>query len=187
MYSIVLMMALGQAPVVTQDTAYYQEPVQSGEPARRGLFRGRFARFRSRGTSPSYYEGGPSVSQPVTPRNMTYQSYYPPPGQAAMPTGPAPAQMVVHLPPGAALTVDGEATKQMSSTRVFITPNLDPGKEYTYELKARVPQPSGELTSIQKVKVRPGQSVEVVMNLPGDMPPTDSSMMTPTRRRILRR
>lgn len=196
MYSIVLMMALGQtpAPVVAQDTAFYQEPVQYGETTRRGLFRGRTGRFRSRGTAPANYDNGSAVYQPAGYRpgmiaGPNTRSYYLAPGQAA-PTQPTPAEMVVHLPPDATLTVDGEPTKQTSNTRVFITPELKPGMEYTYELKAQVQRPDGPVTTTQKVRVVPGQATEVVMNLPGSILPADEMAPTNTptsRRRILRR
>jgi uncharacterized protein (TIGR03000 family) len=51
------------------------------------------------------------------------------------------------LPADAKLTVDGVATVQTSAVRVFITPALQEGREYTYNLKAQI--------------VRDGQTVEI--------------------------
>jgi uncharacterized protein (TIGR03000 family) len=46
------------------------------------------------------------------------------------------AILVVTLPADAKLTVDGEATASTSSQRTFITPELQPGTEYSYVFKA---------------------------------------------------
>jgi hypothetical protein len=55
-----------------------------------------------------------------------------PPGSVE--AGPAPVTLVVHLPDDARLTIDGNATKSTSETRVFTSPALPRGKELHYTL-----------------------------------------------------
>ena len=51
-----------------------------------------------------------------------------------------PITLVVTLPEKATLTIDGEATVSKSARRVFVSPNLSTGKEYSYVFKAQVMQ-----------------------------------------------
>jgi uncharacterized protein (TIGR03000 family) len=190
MYSFVLMMALGQAPMTGTTTVVTQEPAQFGAPVqyapasqrRFGLLRrwrmGRRSNYSD--SSPVYYSSSPTTAPmtgaaPMPSGSATYRSNYPPLKE------PTPARMVVILPPNAMLTVNGEPTKSTGGERVFETPPLKPGKAYTYELTARVPQPGGEMVTTQRVQVVPGQDTQVVM----EQAPMSSP--TPGRRRLLRR
>lgn len=173
MYSIVLAMALAQAPagqeaVVTPAPRVYSGTVQSA-PVRERRF------FRNRRMGRRTYDGRYG-SQPVMSGDTNYRSYYTGPA----PTEPAPATMIVHLPPNAALKVDGAETKSTSATRVFETPPLEPGKDYTYELTAQLP--GSDVTTTQVVRVRPGQATEVVINFPTGDRRSDGANQAPRRR-----
>jgi uncharacterized protein (TIGR03000 family) len=92
----------------------------------------------------------------------------PPPkkdGKTSMAT-PAAAFVVVTLPADARLLVDGEATTSQSATRVFVTPELQPGKGFTYTMTAQVMRDGKPITVEEKVSVRAGETTEVSFNLP---------------------
>jgi uncharacterized protein (TIGR03000 family) len=76
----------------------------------------------------------------------------------------APALIVVNLPANAKLTINGAATTSTSSVRMFSSPVLQPGQEYTYTLRAEVPGETRVLT--QDIVVRAGQETRVTMTAP---------------------
>jgi uncharacterized protein (TIGR03000 family) len=49
---------------------------------------------------------------------------------------PSPATIILHCPPNAAVTIDGNATAQTGPQRTYHTPALDSGKEFTYRVQA---------------------------------------------------
>ena len=75
------------------------------------------------------------------------------------------ATLVVHLPENADLTIDGQQTQSRSSTRVFHSPPLEPGKTYTYSLRAETNRDGRFVTAKKTVEVRAGQRSEVTLNL----------------------
>ncbi|HZY86966.1 MAG TPA: TIGR03000 domain-containing protein [Gemmataceae bacterium] len=76
------------------------------------------------------------------------------------------ATVVVELPADATLTIDGEATTSTSATRVFRTPELEPGQTFHYTFKAQVER-DGKVQSVtRRVEVRAGQQTQVSLTLP---------------------
>lgn len=75
------------------------------------------------------------------------------------------ATLVVNAPAEASLTIDGEQTQQRSATRTFTTPSLEPGKTYTYTLRAELNRDGRTIRDSKKVEVRAGQRSEVTLNL----------------------
>jgi uncharacterized protein (TIGR03000 family) len=71
------------------------------------------------------------------------------------------ATLVVHLPADATLTIDGKQTVSTSETRVFTTPPLAPGKEFTYEITARVSRGGAIEEVTRQVTVRGGNETTV--------------------------
>jgi uncharacterized protein (TIGR03000 family) len=102
---------------------------------------------------------------------VSSSSYYSPPrvvtSWASQPPGPAPATLVVHLPPGARLTIDGYSPRATGETRRFVTPPLGPGRTFHYDLKAEVEQGGKRLTRTREVAVQAGQRTEVTIDFPG--------------------
>lgn len=77
------------------------------------------------------------------------------------------ATIVVNLPANAKLTFDGASTMSTASTRIFVTPELEPGTTYSYVVKAEVmkdgkPVVLGE----QKVTFRVGETKEITLTEP---------------------
>jgi uncharacterized protein (TIGR03000 family) len=87
----------------------------------------------------------------------------PPEGEAR---GPAAAKVVVHLPAGAKLTVNKKACQATSATRTFVSPPLEPGKDYYYTLKAELVRDGQTLTSTQRIAVRAGEEKQVLLEFP---------------------
>jgi uncharacterized protein (TIGR03000 family) len=81
----------------------------------------------------------------------------------------APAKLIINLPAGSRLLIDGVPTEvRDGTTRTFETPELQPGQDYTYRLTALVPR--GGRTNLvveQRVAVRSGKAITVDLLPPG--------------------
>jgi uncharacterized protein (TIGR03000 family) len=86
--------------------------------------------------------------------------YYSP---GAVPDG-SRAIIRVHLPADAALLVDGKRTTSASDLRQFVSPPLDPNKDYHYTFKAETNRDGKMLTTTRRVDVRAGRTEEVYLN-----------------------
>jgi uncharacterized protein (TIGR03000 family) len=104
--------------------------------------------------------GGAAPPAYVAPRVVNSWYYQPA-------VGPAPATLVVRLPADARLTIDGYAPRSTSGTRWFVTPPLEPGRAFHYELRAEVERGGKRLTQTREVAVRAGQQSEVTIQFPG--------------------
>jgi uncharacterized protein (TIGR03000 family) len=79
---------------------------------------------------------------------------------------PAPATIVVDLPADAKLLIDNEPTSTTGTSRVFVSPTLNPGREYHYTLKAEIVK-NGKSVKVEKViAVRAGQITPASLTLP---------------------
>ena len=79
---------------------------------------------------------------------------------------PAPANLMVTLPADARLFVDGHETKSTTGQRLLTTPNLEPGREYHYTLRAEVTR-DGQVQHVsQRITVRAGQETPVNLQIP---------------------
>ena len=76
------------------------------------------------------------------------------------------ATVVVSLPADATLTIDGEATTSTSTTRVFQTPQLEPGQTFHYTFQAQVERDGKVQTVTRRVEVRAGEQTQVSLPLP---------------------
>jgi uncharacterized protein (TIGR03000 family) len=79
---------------------------------------------------------------------------------------PAPATIVVDLPADAQLKIDGEATTSTGNSRVFVSPTLNPGREYHYTLKAEVQRDGEPVTLERTITVKAGEITPVALTLP---------------------
>jgi len=80
------------------------------------------------------------------------------------------ATLVVSLPPEARLSIEGQPTRANSGERVFVSPPLQPGKTYSYNLKAELDRNGEKSTANQTVDVRAGQTSRVAVQFQ----PTDA-------------
>src|SRR5437660_9563291 len=52
-------------------------------------------------------------------------------------TSNRPVEISVRVPAGAAIRFDGKATAQTGTERLFVSPPLRPGRDYTYDVRLR--------------------------------------------------
>jgi uncharacterized protein (TIGR03000 family) len=101
----------------------------------------------------------PMVAPPATTPAAPAPEKVPAPKKETM--APAPATLHVSLPAEAKLTVDGVVTKSTSSVRRFVSPTLQPGQDYVYNLKAEVVRDGQTVAVNRAVTVRAGQETNV--------------------------
>jgi uncharacterized protein (TIGR03000 family) len=89
----------------------------------------------------------------------------PPTGTTAPPTSDVSlsgaATIVVSLPEGAKLMVDGAATRSTAAVRTFSTPSLNAGQNYFYTLTAEIVRDGQKLTTTEQVTVRANETTNV--------------------------
>jgi uncharacterized protein (TIGR03000 family) len=73
----------------------------------------------------------------------------------------APAKVIVQVPEGARLTVDGEASTSTGTVRTFETPALPSGKVYSYEIKAEYEHDGAPVTVKRTVRLEAGKTVDL--------------------------
>lgn len=100
----------------------------------------------------------PPVTSPKPPEKV------PSPKKETM--APAPATIFVSLPAEAKLIVDDVVTKSTSSDRVFVSPALPRGQDFSYTLTAEVVRDGKAVSVSRKVAVRAGEETRVSLELP---------------------
>jgi uncharacterized protein (TIGR03000 family) len=75
------------------------------------------------------------------------------------------ARIIVTLPADAKLTVDGSPTTSTSATRVFVTPDLELGREHHYILAAEVVRDGQPVRTSKRITVRAGQETRIQIDL----------------------
>ena len=75
----------------------------------------------------------------------------------------APATFIVTLPAEAKLTIDDVVTTSTTSRRVFISPELEAGMDYTYTLTAEFMREGTPMIVKKKIIVRAGEETTVSM------------------------
>ena len=78
------------------------------------------------------------------------------------------ATIVVTLPEDARLTFDGEATVSTGSSRLYITPPLERGRDFHYTLEAKVMRNGKTEASSRQITVRAGEETRVGLLLAED-------------------
>jgi uncharacterized protein (TIGR03000 family) len=92
-------------------------------------------------------------------------------GPSAARAAEAPAMLHVLLPADAALTVDGRPTRSATAERWFVSPPLQEGRDFHYDLRARFLR-GGEVVTVERaVTVRAGEETTVRLGLPATAAP----------------
>jgi uncharacterized protein (TIGR03000 family) len=97
------------------------------------------------------YYAQPYYAVPVMP-DPSQISLYPPPVNSEN-----TALIDVRIPPDAELWFDGSPTTQRGPARTFTTPSLDPGRTFTYELRATWMANGQQVTQTRAVQVGAGK------------------------------
>ncbi len=79
----------------------------------------------------------------------------------AQPPERAPATLIVTVPAGASLTIEGEATRQTGAERRYVSPPLVAGKTYVYSLTATWDDGGVTRKMERQVEVKAGKEVRV--------------------------
>jgi len=116
------------------------------------------------GTPYSYNYGSPAYG--YIPSSAA-ASYYYSPSDTSTGQNPNVALIEVRVPEDAELWFDLERMNQTGAQRLFRSPELQPGKSYTYDVRARWTDAAGkEVERIKQVKVQAGARVSVDFNNP---------------------
>jgi uncharacterized protein (TIGR03000 family) len=86
------------------------------------------------------------------------RSNYPPDSQAMQ---ALPVRLEVRVQPDAEIWIEGAKTLQRGGLRQFISPPIQPGRSYTYEVKVNWMENGQERTQTETIKVMPGQLVRL--------------------------
>jgi uncharacterized protein (TIGR03000 family) len=108
-----------------------------------------------------YYYSAPvfAASAPVTRSpSYDYGSYYAP-GEASPVNGTVTINATV--PADAKIWFDGSKTVQTGRQRQFVSPPLQPGREYTYDVQVKWKQGGREVTRERRISVHAGDVVNL--------------------------
>ena len=84
-----------------------------------------------------------------------------PPAAESLNPSPTRATVKVELPEDAGLYVDGRLVDRTSSTRTIVTPELQEGRDYHYNLKAEWTRDGKTVTDSRRVAFQPGKVIVV--------------------------
>jgi uncharacterized protein (TIGR03000 family) len=115
--------------------------------------------------------GGGGVAAPVVP-GMAVPSGNPvapattpaPSKKSTSLEAAAPATLIVTVPAEARLTIDGEATTSTATQRVFTTPALNYGRDYTYTVQVEFQKDGKTLALSKEVVVKAGEQTRVTFD-----------------------
>jgi len=80
----------------------------------------------------------------------------------AVPQKPAPAILIIEVPPQATLWIEDQRMSQTGSVRSFQSPPLQPGKTYLYKIRLSWPGPNGHpITTEHEITVQAGQTQRI--------------------------
>jgi uncharacterized protein (TIGR03000 family) len=96
--------------------------------------------------------------------------YYPQPDYTSFYNAPQPEFLIpenaalidMQVPANAEVWFSGDATQQRGQFRSFVTPALEPGRNYAYQIRARWTDQNGNVVDrTQRIAVRPGDRLNV--------------------------
>ncbi|HLJ94383.1 MAG TPA: TIGR03000 domain-containing protein [Gemmataceae bacterium] len=79
------------------------------------------------------------------------------PGTQGMSSRARPVRLEVRVPADAQVWIDGTKTQQKGTVRQFISPPIEPGRQYSYKIEAKWMDKGNERTRTQTLAVRPGE------------------------------
>jgi uncharacterized protein (TIGR03000 family) len=118
--------------------------------------------------SPSYYSYSPGYSDYGTysyaPQTQTYQSFYPPADNTSQDNR---VHFMVRVPDSnAEVFFEGTRTQQTGTEREFVSPELTPGRTFTYHIRTRWMDNGQQRDETRDVNVRAGQALTVDFSRP---------------------
>jgi uncharacterized protein (TIGR03000 family) len=97
----------------------------------------------------------------------------------------APEEQVAYIhvrvsPPDAEISFEGSKTSQIGSSRLYVSPPLVPGENYTYDIRVSWKENGREVTRARKVAVRAGDRLSVVFRAPATTASTATLQTAPS-------
>jgi len=132
----------------------------------------------------NYYSNGSYAS---TPNVSSYQSFYPSEGVTGAYSS-APAQndrsvfLSIRVPPNAELWFGDVKTNETGSERSFVSPPLEPGQGYTYELRARWTENGQTVDRKRTLQVHAGDRLSIDFLIAAQSTPTTTNAFQPAER-----
>jgi uncharacterized protein (TIGR03000 family) len=129
-----------RAPSYVMDA--YGNPMYNNAPA--GRFRG------PDGMNMQPDGSRPMPGEPMQPGRMGQRSFY------YQPEATGAVLLQVRVPADAEILIDGAKTTQRGTLRQYISPPLEPGKNFTYEITAKYTEDGKEVSRTHRQVVRAG-------------------------------
>ena len=110
-----------------------------------------------------------SIDAPVTYGRYTQGPGFFFTGGVAPPSAPEEQVAYIHVrvsPPDAEIRFGGSKTAQIGSSRLYVSPPLNEGENYTYDIRVIWNENGRQLTRDRKVAVRAGDRLSVVFRAP---------------------
>lgn len=144
-----------------------------------------YQRFYRTNTEPVF----PFVSSIDAPD--TYGAYTQGPGffySGAVAPASAPEEQVAYVhvrvsPPHAEISFEGSKTAQIGSSRLYVSPPLVPGENYTYTIRVSWMENGAEVAQTRKVMVRAGDRLSVAFRRPANARGTSTLQTSPGAQR----
>lgn len=103
------------------------------------------------------------------PDNYAYSSsYYTPPTTSVVTSDANTALLTIRVPPGAEVWFGDIKMAQRGSDRQYVTPSLDAGRMYIYDIRTRWMENGREVDKTRHVTIRAGDRITVDFLAPGD-------------------
>jgi uncharacterized protein (TIGR03000 family) len=107
-------------------------------------------------SGPDYYAAGPAASYYVTPPATPSVYNVPDPSQGGAATQDPVAHILVKVPADAEVWFGQSKTSQTGAQREFVSPQLTPGRDFTYDIKARWTEDGKEVVQTRQIDVAAG-------------------------------
>jgi uncharacterized protein (TIGR03000 family) len=121
--------------------------------------------------SPGYYDGSAWLyTGPVDMQTGQRRQFYYDPDVLQTSAREMPVWIDVRIPANAEILFEGQKTTQTGPRRLFVSPPLAPGQNFTYEILAKWMENGREVTQSRKVPVTAGQRVMVDLTRPMQPP-----------------
>lgn len=161
--------SFGQTPYYANDSGHGNIPGGNGFTPGYGYYPGN----NIPGTTYPWLTGPDVPDYHRYPRGLPRAALAPPPPPDV---DPGAAILTVRVPDGADIWISGKKTKQQGELRSFVTPALDRGHIFTYEIHARWKDAAGDVDRTREVTVRSGDRLTV------DFLREDSPRLPPPRK-----
>jgi uncharacterized protein (TIGR03000 family) len=146
-----------------------------GEPPVMPLIPGGTTRAAGSGTGVREMAPAPrDPDRPATPPRKKERDG----GTTAVPPGEPRAAVLVRLPADARLYANQVLTAPGSAERQFVTPELEPGRDYHYVLRTEVSRDGRTVSEARRVVVRAGERLRVEFDDPGEPLDADRARVT---------